>query len=78
MDDNANADLSHVLILRLWREPRQGADAPPKWRALIEDVGSGQRYPVKDMTHLYALLAPYGKAIGLDDFLAGAPADNEP
>ena len=77
MDDNTQTDTAHVLILRLWCEPRQGADAPPAWRALIEDVGSGQRYPVKDMTHLHALLAPYGEALALDDFLDGAPADDE-
>ena len=77
MDDNTHADSSHVLILRLWREPRQDADTTPEWRALIEDVSSGQRYPVKDMTHLHALLAPYGEAMGLDDFLAGTSAVDE-
>lgn len=78
MRDYANIDSPHVLILRLWREPRQGADTTPEWRALIEHVGSGQRYPVKDMTVLYALLAPYGEAMALTDFLAGATAHDEP
>ena len=76
MNDDTNVDSSHVLILRLWREPHQGADAAPAWRGLIEDVASKQRYPVRDMTPLHALLAPYGEAMGLDDFLAGTPADD--
>ena len=74
MDDNTQADTAHILILRLWREPRQDAGTTPEWRALIEDVSTSKRYPVKDMTHLHALLAPYGETMGLDDFLAGAPA----
>ncbi len=77
MGDNTHDDSSHVLILRLWCEPRQGEDTTPAWRALIEDVASSQRYPVKDMTHLHALLAPYGEVLALDDFLTGALADDE-
>ncbi len=77
MGDNIHDDSSHVLILRLWCEPRQDTDAPPTWRALIEDVASRRRYPVRDMTHLHALLAPCGEAMGLDDFLAGTPAVDE-
>lgn len=78
MDNNTHADAPHVLILRLWREPRQGADTTPEWRALIEDVSTSKRYPVRNMAALHALLAPYGDAMDLDDFLANAPAHDEP
>jgi len=77
MNDNTQTDTTHVLILRLWREPRQGKDTTPEWRALIEDVSTSQRYPVRDMAALQTLLAPYGDAMGLDDFLAGAPVVDE-
>lgn len=68
MDDNTQTDTTHVLILRLWREPRQGVDTAPEWRALIEDVASRQRFPIRDMSYLQTLLAPYGDELGLDDF----------
>ncbi|RMG90485.1 MAG: hypothetical protein D6706_19400 [Chloroflexi bacterium] len=78
MSDYAGETSTHVLILRLWRETGTGDGAEPEWRALIEDVSTRQRYPVKDMTALQALLAPYGEAMALNDFLAGVPADDEP
>ena len=76
MHSKISANSPHVLILRLWREPRRDADTIPEWRALIEDVSNRRRYPVKDMTHLYALLAPYGEAMGLDDFVGHTSADD--
>lgn len=71
------ADAPHVLILRLWCEPSMSDDLACEWRALIEDVGTSTRYPVRDMAVLYALLAPHEDAMGLDDFLAGQKVQNE-
>lgn len=70
MSDYADDDSSHVLILRLWRETGTGDGAEPEWRALIENVSTRQRFPVRDMNSLQALLAPYRDGIGLGDFLA--------
>jgi len=78
MSDYADETFTHVLILRLWRETGTSDDAEPEWRALIEDVSTRQRYPVKDMAALQALLAPYGDAMALNDFLAGVQVDDEP
>lgn len=69
MSGYADDDSPHVLILRLWRETGTSDDAEPEWRALIEDVSTSQRFPVRDMRSLQALLAPYRDDIGLDDFL---------
>lgn len=77
MNEYAGAESPHVLILRLWCEPRTGAESAPVWRALIEHVGTSKRYPIKDMTALYALLAPYGNAMALNDFLASQNASDE-
>ncbi|RMG69759.1 MAG: hypothetical protein D6711_18890 [Chloroflexi bacterium] len=71
MNNYADKNSAHVLILRLWRELPQEADTPSEWRALIEDVGTSQRYPVRDMAVLHTLFAPYVEAMGLDDFLPG-------
>jgi hypothetical protein len=30
-----------VFIVRVWREPREIAGAPPEWRFLVEHVRSG-------------------------------------
>jgi aspartate/tyrosine/aromatic aminotransferase len=77
MNEYTGVDDPHVLILRLWSEPRTGADTAPEWRALIEHVNTRKRYPIKDMAALYALLAPYGDDMALDDFLASQTAQDE-
>lgn len=77
MSDYADENPTHVLILRLWRETGASDDAEPEWRALIEDVSTRQRYPVRDMAALQTLLTPYGEAMALTDFLADAD-DDEP
>lgn len=77
MSDYADDNSTHVLILRLWRETGTSAGTEPEWRALIEDVSTRQRYPVRDMAALRALLAPYGDTMALNDFLANAPAHDE-
>lgn len=69
MSDYLGDDSSHVLIIRLWREPGTNANAAPEWRALIENVNTNSRYPIKDMTVLHALLASFEDDMGLNDFI---------
>ncbi|RMH20863.1 MAG: hypothetical protein D6698_03465 [Gammaproteobacteria bacterium] len=78
MSDYADETSTHVLILRLWRETETGDGAKPEWRALIEDVSTRQRYPVKDMVKLQTLLAPYGEAMALNNFVADTLDQDEP
>jgi hypothetical protein len=77
VSEYADADAPHVLILRLWCEPRTSNASACEWRALIEDVGTSTRFPVRDMAALYALLVPYGDAMRLDDFLVSQKASDE-
>lgn len=67
MNNTQNDVSSHVLILRLWRESRSEVDSEPEWRALIEHVNTKKRYPVRDMSALSALLAPYADDMGLQN-----------
>lgn len=77
MNEHSGVDSSHVLILRLWSEPRTDADATPQWRALIEDVNTHIRYPIEDMEALSSLLGPHAHAMALEDFLASQNAQDE-
>jgi hypothetical protein len=70
MGNQLSDDGSHVFILRLWREPGIDTDAAPEWRALIENVSTSTRHPIKEMDVLQAFLAPFENDLGLDDFLA--------
>lgn len=76
MNNNLDNDGSHVFIIRLWREQGRNTDEAPEWRSLIEDVSSGNRFPIRDMSALYALLAPFGDEMGLNDFLASEEAQD--
>jgi hypothetical protein len=67
MGNQLSDDGSHVFILRLWREPGIDTDAAPEWRALIENVSTSTRHPIKDMTALQALLAPFEEDSELDN-----------
>ncbi|MCA9919920.1 MAG: hypothetical protein KC445_18310 [Anaerolineales bacterium] len=69
MSNQLDNDGSHVFILRLWREPGTNKDAAPEWRALIENVSTSTRYPIKDTTILRALLTVFEDDVGMDDFL---------
>lgn len=70
MSNRLDDDGSHVFILRLWREPGTNANAAPEWRALIENVSTSTRHPIKDVAILRTLLASFMNDIGVDDFLA--------
>lgn len=70
MNNNLDDDGAHVLIIRLWREPGQNPDSAPEWRAIIENVNTRQRFPIRDMSAVQTLLAPFGDDMGLNDFLA--------
>lgn len=65
-----NEETSHVFIIRLWHEPGTEAYAAPEWRAIIENVNTRQRFPIRDMSAVQTLLAPFGDDMGLNDFLA--------
>lgn len=67
MSNQLGDDGSHVFILRLWREPGTNVDTAPEWRALIENVSTSTRYPIRDMTALQALLAPFEEDSELDN-----------
>jgi hypothetical protein len=69
MSNQLSDDGSHVFILRLWREPGTNADAAPEWRALIENVSTRTRYPIRDMSALQTLLAPFEEDIELDNLI---------
>ena len=69
MSNQLSDDGSHVFIIRLWREPGTNADAVPEWRALIENVRTSTRYPIKDMTALQTLLAPFEEDSDLDNLI---------
>jgi hypothetical protein len=71
MSNQLGDDGSHVFILRLWREPGTNTDAAPEWRALIENVSTSTRHPIKEMAALQTLLAYFEDETGLVDFLAG-------
>ena len=70
MNNNLGDDGSHVFIIRLWREPGSNTDAPSEWRALIENVSTSTRHPIKDMTALQLLLTTFQGETDLGDFLA--------
>ncbi len=57
MNNTLGDDGSFVFILRLWRESSKYTEATPEWRAIIENVSTGSRYPIKDMTALQSLLS---------------------
>lgn len=70
MSNRSGDDGSHVFIIRLWREPSTSTDTEPEWRALIENVSTGTRSLIQDMSVLQTLLAMHRDEIWLDDFLA--------
>lgn len=69
MSNQLSDDGSHVFIIRLWREPGTNKDAAPEWRALIENVSTSTRHPIKDMTILRSILSMFEDNVGLNDFL---------
>lgn len=77
MSDYSGDGFSHVFILRLWRETGTSPVTKPEWRALIENVSPKLRFPIKDMTALHALFAPFGDDLELNDFLASQTAQDE-
>lgn len=70
MSNPLDDDGSHVFILRLWRERGTNNDVAPEWRALIENVSTSTRYPIKDMAALKTLLAFFEYETNLDNFFA--------
>jgi hypothetical protein len=58
-----------VFIVRLMRMQGIDMDSAPAWRALLEDANTRQRLPIRDMSALQALLAPYADELDLGDFL---------
>ncbi len=74
MSKKLDDDRAHVFILRLWHEPGSNDDTAPEWRALIENVSTNTRYPIKDMAILQTLLAIFEDETGLDKFLASQNA----
>lgn len=77
MSDYSGDGSTHVFILRLWRETGASPDTKPEWRALIENVSSKLRFPIKDMTALHALFAPFGDDLELNNFLTSQQAPHE-
>ena len=69
MNSYSEDDKNFVFIVRLVRMPGTDMDPASEWRALLEAANSGQRFPIKDMSALQALLAPYADDLDLNDFL---------
>ena len=59
-------DYAHVFILRIWREPREIANAPPEWRGVIEHFSDGHRQSVSGLEDINAFLLSYLEHMGVD------------
>jgi hypothetical protein len=55
-----------VLVLRLWREPREIEGAQAVWRGVVEDVSSGNQYYVKDLGEINQVIIQQLKEMGID------------
>lgn len=47
----------HAFVLRLWVEPREVADAPPRVRAWVQHLASGEDSNVADLAELVRFVA---------------------
>ncbi len=55
----APEELTHVFIVRFWREPRELETVPPEWRGVVEHVKSGERRFVQHPQDVARAVAAY-------------------
>lgn len=59
-------DYAHVFILRIWREPRELADAAPEWRGFIEHASRGRRQYITRLADITDFITPYLREMGVE------------
>ncbi len=55
-----------MFVVRIWCEPREIDEVPPKWRGLIEHVLTGERRYVDDLDELGAFISTYLSEMGVE------------
>jgi hypothetical protein len=55
---------TQVFIIRIWFERREMQGALPKWRGVVEHLGTGQRFYLEDLAEIAAFIRPYLEAKG--------------
>jgi len=48
---------THVFIVRVWREPREVAGAPPEWRFVVQHVRGGSSHSFTQLDAMAAFIA---------------------
>jgi len=64
-DVKSAKETTQAFILRIWVEPREKANAEPKWRGVIEHVDTGERVYFNNLDQVSVLLSPYIEAMGV-------------
>ena len=59
-------DDTHVLVLRIWREPRALPGFPECWRLSVEHVGTDRQRSLSDRRDIEAILEPILDRVGAD------------
>jgi len=62
----ANGDLltsieeeTHSFVIRLWSEPRDGAESTAEWRGWVQHVENGERHYFRDLTEIGHIVASH-------------------
>lgn len=49
-------ETTHVFIVRIWEEPREGGNPKREWRGMIENVATQERSFFRDFNKLLAFI----------------------
>jgi hypothetical protein len=58
-------DDTHTFIIRIWREPREPAGRPFRWRGVIEHMASGQSHYLTHLSEIPEFIVPYLAMLGM-------------